>query len=294
LNDVCGWKVCPHSVRRCCYAEGVKIDHWRQQDEATAEFGPGEVEFQIDGTMVNTVESGWSEVRLGVFLQRLAGLPARTWEWATRVVPPPTVRSTRVRLAPAEELAEDWRPWASTLGISDTARITVLADGAKWIWNHAAVQFPAARGVLDLFHVWQHLADATRQVYGDRPGAAQAWTDHGRRAVLADGWSGICDWIGRWRSAAEAEGVLGVTAATEELLTYLAPHVEHLGYCERLAQGRTIGSGQIEGACKYVIGRRLKRTGGRWRQANVVKMGTVCSAHYAGDWQAYWQSCLSL
>jgi len=131
-------------------------------------------------------------------------------------------------------------------------------------------------------------------VYGDRPGAAQAWTDAGRRAVLTAGWSGLCDWIARWRAAAGADGLPGVLAATESLLTYLTPHVDHLGYRERLAQGRTIGSGQIEGACKYVIGRRLKRTGGRWRQKNVVAMGTVCSAHYAGDWRPYWQSCLSL
>jgi len=64
-----------------------------------------------------------------------------------------------VTLAPAAELAEDWRPWAAALGISDTATITVLADGAKWIWRQAKAQFPAARGVLDLFHVWQHLAE---------------------------------------------------------------------------------------------------------------------------------------
>ncbi|MGL4461488.1 MAG: ISKra4 family transposase, partial [Planctomycetia bacterium] len=63
---------------------------------------------------------------------------------------------------------------------------------------------------------------------------------------------------------------------------------------ERLAKGRSIGSGAIEGACKYVIGRRLKSTGGRWPPENAVRMGRLRSTHYARDWQQYWQDRLSL
>ena len=36
---------------------------------------------------------------------------------------------------------------------------------------------------------------------------------------------------------------------------YLGNHVSHLNYAERLREGRSIGSGQIEGACKNLIGR---------------------------------------
>ncbi|MGL4462996.1 MAG: hypothetical protein ACRC1K_12675, partial [Planctomycetia bacterium] len=81
---------------------------------------------------------------------------------------------------------------------------------------------------------------------------------------MSDGWPGECGWIGRWREERDPEHAETVVKATEDLIGYLAPHLDRLGCCERLAKGRSIGSGAIEGACKYVIGRRLKSTGGRW------------------------------
>jgi hypothetical protein len=50
----------------------------------------------------------------------------------------------------------------------------------------------------------------------------------------------------------------GQTGSLESLRDYLGKHSDHLHYAERLAEGRSIGSGQVEGACKHMIGRRLK------------------------------------
>ena len=241
--------------------------------------------------MVNTLEEGWKEIRIAAFLKRPAGQPARVHQWSSREIPATSARSVCVEMASAEEFAASWREWAARLGITMTAMITVLADGAKWIWNQASQQFPSARGVLDIFHVLQHVADATRNVYGEGSGISSAWKDAALRALLSDGWLGLCDWVGRWRDRCDPEHAKAVRAVTEALLGYLSNHSEHLGYCERLAKGKSIGSGPIEGACKYIIGRRLKRTGARWRRKSAVKMGTLCSTHYAGDWQAYWKAC---
>lgn len=298
LEDACGWKISPQTLKRCCYDEAGQIEAWRQEEASTKTFAEaeGDVEFQVDGTTVHTVEGGWKEIRIGAFLKRVAGPSARVWDWATRKPIPPIARSVRVVMQSSEEFGETWRAWAASLGITMIAALTVLADGAKWIWNQASLQFPGARGVLDVFHAIEHLAEATREVHGPETGAALAWKDVGVRAMLGDGWQGVCDWIARWRKAyeSEPERLAAIVLATEAVIEYLKEHLDHLGYCERLAKGQTIGSGQIEGACKYVIGRRLKRTGARWRQANAVKMATICSTHYADDWTAYWDARLSL
>lgn len=296
LGDACGWSISPQSVRRCCYEEASQIEQWRKQQEATSPFeqAQGDTEFQTDGTMVNTVEESWKEIRVGAFFKRPVGESARSYEWATRKLPSPSARSVRVVMASAEQFASTWREWATQLGIVMTTTITVLADGAKWIWRHSREQFPGSRGILDIFHVLEHIAAATRAVYGESSGTALAWKDSALRALLGDGWPGLCDWVGRWRERCEPEHAQSVIAATESLIGYLAPHVDHLGYCERLAKGQSIGSGPIEGACKYVIGRRLKRTGGRWLKLHAVRMGNLCSTHYAGDWDEYWSTRLSL
>ena len=71
---------------------------------------------------------------------------------------------------------------------------------------------------------------------------------------------------------------------------YLSNHADHLHYSTRLAQGRAIGSGQVEGACKNLIGRRLKQTGARWRFQRVNRMAGLCSVMYSKQWNAYWST----
>ena len=69
---------------------------------------------------------------------------------------------------------------------------------------------------------------------------------------------------------------------------YFEPHEDHTGYAERLRSGRSIGSGLVEGACKQVIGRRLKQTGARWKVRRVERIATLCAIQASDQWDAYW------
>lgn len=258
--------------------------------EASAAFraAEGAIEFSTDGTMVNTVD-GWREIRLAAWLKRPAGEPASAAEWKVRQLPKPTARAVLIDIAGAEDFGARWRGWSARLGITDPEEVTVLADGAEWIWNQVAIQFPGATGVLDIYHATEHLAAATKQIHGENPGAQQAWYDRGVQSLLRDGWEGICRWTAEVR---EQSGVIA-TAATEPLLGYFSKHTQHLGYQQRLKTGRSIGSGAIEGANKQLVGKRLKQTGARWRPENAVRVATLFSAEAVGDWDLYWQSPLA-
>jgi hypothetical protein len=63
-----------------------------------------------------------------------------------------------------------------------------------------------------------------------------------------------------------------------------------LNYSERLAAGQSIGSGQIEGACKNLIGRRLKANAARWRVRRVNRMAGLCALMYSHQWKTYWET----
>jgi hypothetical protein len=71
---------------------------------------------------------------------------------------------------------------------------------------------------------------------------------------------------------------------------YFAPHVAHTGYAARLAEGRAIGSGLVEGSCKQVVCRRLKQTGARWKVRRVERMAALCPVQASQQWDAYWKS----
>jgi transposase len=42
-------------------------------------------------------------------------------------------------------------------GAENARQLTILGDGAAWIWNLAAQHFPAATQIVDLFHAREHL-----------------------------------------------------------------------------------------------------------------------------------------
>ena len=70
---------------------------------------------------------------------------------------------------------------------------------------------------------------------------------------------------------------------------YLSGQSARLNYRERLAEGRAIGSGQVEGACKNRIGKRLKQTGARWLVPRLNRMTVICSVRYSSHWKKYWK-----
>lgn len=73
-------------------------------------------------------------------------------------------------------------------------------------------------------------------------------------------------------------------------MLYLSPHADHLHYADRLREGRSIGRGQVEGACKNLIGRRLKSNAARWRVHRVNRMVGLCSLAYRDLRGQYWES----
>jgi hypothetical protein len=244
----------------------------------------GDVELQTDGTVVNTWE-GWREMRLGVFAKRQRGEPAGTAEWDGRRLPVPHARVLFAGIETAGHFGPRIRAWAGRLGIRDPSAVTVLADGAEWIWNQAAAQLPGAAGLLDIYHAGEHLAACGQKLYGEGTAQARAWLEEARDALLAGGWPGLAA-----RTAAARRGVRAAAKrrALDEVEGYFWRQREHLGYAGRLAAGQSIGSGLVEGACKQVIGRRMKQTGARWRVRRANRMATLCCTLHGDPWKAYW------
>ncbi|MDB5352080.1 MAG: hypothetical protein JWN86_3327, partial [Planctomycetota bacterium] len=74
-----------------------------------------------------------------------------------------------------------------------------------------------------------------------------------------------------------------------ELVGSLAPHLDGTPYRRRPAEGRSIGSGTVEGACETAIRLRLKQTGARWRIRRLERMAALCCLHYRDQFEAYWR-----
>lgn len=261
--------------------------HWqRDAVEAHAPFrqARGDIEFSTDGTSVNTWE-GWREMRLGIFSKRHRGPSAAPADWDDRELPSPHSRVAFAAIEKSDRFGARWGRWAQRLGIRDTREISVLADGAAWIWEEVSVHFPEATGVLDIYHALEHITDVAKTLYGEETTRCERWIGSVRSALLAGGWPAVRQ---RLRMAWQRTKKRSHRKLLQSLSRYLGKHPWHLGYAQRLAEGRSIGSGQVEGACKHMIGRRLKQTGARWRVRRVNRMANLCSLLYSDHWNAYW------
>jgi hypothetical protein len=78
--------------------------------------------------------------------------------------------------------------------------------------------------------------------------------------------------------------------AVHSLVEYLRKHKDRLCYAQRLSAGQVIGSGLIEGACKNLVGRRLKQTGACWRLERANRIAVLCAALYSDQWKLCWKS----
>jgi hypothetical protein len=289
LIECCGWKVSDERIRRACQAEATPIAAFRADSPAVPEAftdAAGGVEFQVDAAKVNTT-GGWRDMKIGIFARRERGEPATPAEWDERDLPAPTTRAAFAAIETIDDFAPRWGEWAARLGIADPTTITVLGDGAEWIWNAAIKQFGDCHQVLDIYHAAEYVADAGKGLFGEGTAEAASWLERGRGLLLSDGWAGLCDHIGATLEA--APGLAG-HAALGTLTGYLAAHTTRLNYCHRLYTGQSIGSGMVEGAAKNLVGRRLKQTGARWEVENVNQMAELCCLTYSDHWDLYWAS----
>jgi hypothetical protein len=289
LRELCGLSVSDNKIRDVCQRHGTAAAAWqRSTPQAHEGFrkATGDIEFSTDGTSVNTWD-GWREMRLGIFSKRHRGPSATPEEWDDRELPSPHVRMAFAAIENSERFGSRWGQWAGRLGIEDTTKISVLADGAGWIWQQAAMHFPGATGMLDIYHALEHVADAAKVVYGENTTRCERWIESIRMALLSGGWPIVRQ---RLRAAWLRTKQPSHRKTLQSLATYLGKHRWHLDDAGRLAEGRSIGSGQVEGACKHVIGRRLKQTGARWRVRRVNRMASLCCLVYSNHWDLYWAS----
>lgn len=294
LDDLCGLKISDTTIREVAQRHGAQATTWlREEPGAVREFreAEGDVEFTTDGTCVNTTE-GWREMKVGLFSKRDRGESATPDEWDTRTLPAPKTRIAFAAIEDCDSFGRRWTAWRKRLGLPDTSAITVLADGAKWIWDQQRQHLRDADGVLDVYHALQHVSELGKALHSD-PTSQQAWLDQARGVLLSSGWAGIAALVSHPQQSdpPEASSLTPTQqTAVDALLNYLSPHQHHLHYAQRLAEGRSIGSGQIEGACKNLIGRRLKANAARWRVRRVNRMAGLCSLLYSHHWRTYWET----
>jgi hypothetical protein len=286
VQEFCGWQVDDEVIRQATHAQAkhAAVTRPNRGDAQRFANASGAVEVLMDAGKVNT-RDGWRDVKIGLFCKRELGASATPEQWDQRTLPAPMIRTVRAAIQGCDEFGTRLREESDRLGVTSDNDVTVLGDGAEWIWNRAADHWPQAAGVLDVYHALEHVSDAVKGVFGEATEVTNAQTKTGRAALLADGKLGLERWL------ANVFATVPESCCADPLIAlaaYVAKHPSRLNYAERLAGGRSIGSGAVEGTIKQEVNLRLKRTGARWRIEHVGPLVELRALSHTPDWQTLW------
>jgi hypothetical protein len=287
LKELCLLKVSNDTIRRVSEQEGQAAQRWIAKSDRPAERfkqASGDPEFYTDGVTVNTTE-GWRDLRLNVLDKREAGLAATPQQWKDRVLPEPSVRIAWASMAACEQQGQAWKRMSRKLGVIDEENLSVLADGAKWIWDQAGQCWKQAQWVLDVFHVSQHIHGCGKVLFGENSPQARAWSQAQLQSLIE---SGPVQYVNDLKNLQALHTAAEKVQAIESLLGYLRPNLDSLWYRQRLADGRPIGSGLIEGANKTIVSNRLKLNSARWTPGHAEAVAALRCLDYSGLWSEFW------
>ncbi|HXZ74733.1 MAG TPA: ISKra4 family transposase, partial [Streptosporangiaceae bacterium] len=168
-------------------------------------------------------------------------------------------------------------------GADHVRQLTILGDGAAWIWNIASSKFPEATQIVDLYHAREHLHDLARSLefmLGDRK-------DDWLAARLADLDHGDIDGICAAARIYPLEGTKKTEMDTA--LGYFENNAPRMRYHWFRSRGLFVGSGAVESGCKAVIGQRLKLSGMHWTVAGASAITTLRCQQASRPEDPIWQ-----
>lgn len=293
LQELCGWSVCAETIRQVCHQQALRARRHRpQRTEAPHAFEQStdpDREIHIDAGKVNTPE-GWRDVKVAVFASRPRGAPGNLEDYEQRQLPSPSLCSVVAEVETAQDFGLRCAEEARRLGVSASgSTLSVLGDGAEWIWKLSSEHFEGACEVLDVYHGVEKLSEWGREVFGGGTEELGLWLDSARGKLLGDGYWGVCESLVVPVEMAE-QARPSCYEKTACVLSYFIEHQQRLGYAARLVRGQAIGSGLVEGTIKQRVNLRMKRGSARWLPQHVGPFVELMALSDTPEWEELWSS----
>jgi hypothetical protein len=244
-------------IRRTCETEGHKA-LGRPPHLVVAE--PGQpIWGSCDGTMVNTREQGWKELKAARFSHGGGEFATAAWESSSQFVPR-MVRMAR-GLTPANP---GTRMFASDL--------------AEWITRGVGEQLEGWVHMADRWHVRQHIAPVAEAVYGKGQMETEDFREYFGSQMMCVGGAAVADEL---RQSAMSFTDVRHQREVLDLAKFFEKHAAQMDYPRYVREGLAMDSGPMESLCKQ-MGQRLKGPGMRWSTKNISGMAYLV-ARWAVD-----------
>lgn len=218
-------------------------------------------------------EQKWRDLKIGAWFEA-TGHPPKTanGEWSIQA----QNITYYADICPAKLFSDT--VWHS--GVARDAQLAhelvILGDGADWIWNLVAANFPQAIQILDWFHASEHLAPVAQAAFASAA-EQEDWISRMKQLM----WDGEIEQLVEQCLALSERTTAKIISTTA---AYFDNHRQRMRYDYFRAQGLQIGSGTIESAAKQVGLMRMKVPGARWNLDNACLIAKARAAFLSDRW----------
>ena len=228
---------------------------------------PVKLYIEADGIQTPMEDGSWREMKVGVVRAEFADgreqMPSRYIS----------------HLGDAATFGKHWEALALSCGSLKAQCLSILGDGATWIWNLASARFPKAVQILDFYHASEYVSAVARAVFGERETLLKSWLSSRLSELKHSHWSDF------W-SALDALGQPTLESLVN-LRTYFSNNASRMEYASYLKRGLYIGSGLAESSCKRIVTQRLKCSGMHWSVCGAQVIARLRGFFLGGEWDNF-------
>ncbi len=259
LGELLGFKISPTAVQRTTEKTGERIpqDPYRLVDAEERQRRCELMVVEVDGTTSPQIHE-----EPGVTGRESLKQPTEHKECNLIVIEKhergqKLSRWTGARYGPRKHFEEYARRAGIQMGFLSAKETLFIADGASHNWELQKTHYPGAVQILDFYHAHEHLSSFCELLPPQRRAANKK----------------------KWPTKLLHGEVLQVIAEMKQSLptvtdkhhawgqiNYLDKNKNRMEYDRYQEAGWPIGSGLVEGQCKFVIGKRFKGNGMRWKK----------------------------
>ena len=172
--------------------------------------------------------------------------------------------------------------------------VQLLTDGDPDLHRNvdeyfSAESFPNRVVTVDVVHVLEKLWDAGRARHKEGSKELAQWVATQEDRLYADDVASVIDELRRWlaETAKTGPGNKGRRKRLEDAIRYLDTRRDKLAYGTYRARDLEVGTGQVEGAVKYVVAKRCDHGGMRWIRERAQAVVQLRCVDINGHWDAF-------
>jgi hypothetical protein len=155
-----------------------------------------------------------------------------------------------------------------------------LTDGNPGLKKRVRSDLPRFTLIVDIIHVTEYLWKAANILLGETHFMRELWMQDALRCLLEDDLDTLLAHLDYQLPALSQSKQVTL----KKVSNYLRNNREFMDYHLYLARGYPIGTGVIEGACRYLVKDRFERSGMRWSLSGAQVMLDLRAIHLNHDW----------